>query len=245
MRVKKLISFYENQHYFTILFVHNFLSRWLNESFPVFCISHVKIQKNWFILVHLRNPSFYSFLQLIGLPVFWRWHHLPVPPHHQLPQADNWWGNQRWQIHLIQLPLNEQRGTTKDWSFPFVRCIHSDYITWLSKWLCMHIIPSFLVDKASCTRQFESQLSLHSLASLFPIKEGIFLPLRLSCKERLFSKTYPSFLTLKEGSTSHLGLLPSGKKKETALLGARNRYAIRLTGHQSPRQIVRDGTAWV
>ena len=35
------------------------------------------------------------------------------------------------------------------------------------------IIPSFLVDKASCTRQFESELSLHSLASLFPIKEGI------------------------------------------------------------------------
>jgi len=31
-----------------------------------------------------------------------------------------------------------------------------------------------------------------------------------------FSKTYPSFLTLKEGSTSHLGLLPSGKKRETA-----------------------------
>ena len=38
----------------------------------------------------------------------------------------------------------------------------------------MQIIPSFLVDKASCTRQFESKLSLHSLASLFPIKEGIF-----------------------------------------------------------------------
>ena len=60
----------------------------------------------------------------------------------------------------------------------------------------------------------------------------------------LFSKTYPSFLTVKEGSTSHLGLLPSGKKRETALLGARNRYALRLAGHQSPRQIVRDGTAW-
>ena len=72
----------------------------------------------------------------------------------------------------------------------------------------MHIIPYFLVDK------------------------GFFLPLRLSCKERLFSKTYPSFLTVKEGSTSHLGLLPSGKKKETALLGARNRYAIRLADHQ-------------
>ena len=38
----------------------------------------------------------------------------------------------------------------------------------------MHIIPSFLVDKASCTRQFESEFSLHSLASLFPIKKGIF-----------------------------------------------------------------------
>ena len=49
-----------------------------------------------------------------------------------------------------------------------------------------------------------------------------------------FSKTYPSFLTVKEGSTSHLGLLPSGKKKETALLGARNRCALRLAGHQSP-----------
>ena len=50
-------------------------------------------------------------------------------------------------------------------------------------------------------------------------------------KEMFFSKTYPSFLTvkegfskiipsfftLKEGSTSHLGLLPSGKKRKTAL----------------------------
>ena len=36
-------------------------------------------------------------------------------------------------------------------------------------------------------------------------------------QREVFSKTYPSFLTLKEGSTSHLGLLPSGKKRETAL----------------------------
>ena len=28
------------------------------------------------------------------------------------------------------------------------------------------------LDKISCTRQFESEFSLHSLASLFPIKEG-------------------------------------------------------------------------
>ena len=65
-----------------------------------------------------------------------------------------------------------------------------------------------------------------------PLKKEFFLPLRLSCKERLFSKTYPSFLTVKEGSTSHLGLLSSGEKKETALLGARNRYVLRLADHQ-------------
>ena len=47
-----------------------------------------------------------------------------------------------------------------------------------------------------------------------------------------FSKITPSLFTLKEGSTSHLGLLPSGKKRETALLGARNRYALRLADHQ-------------
>ena len=33
---------------------------------------------------------------------------------------------------------------------------------------------------------------------------------------RDFSKTHQSSLTLKGGSTSHLGLLPSGKKRETA-----------------------------
>ena len=59
------------------------------------------------------------------------------------------------------------------------------------------------------------------------------------------SKIIPSFFTIKEGSTSHLGLLPSGKKKETALLGARNRYALRLAGHQSPRHVLRDGTALI
>lgn len=33
--------------------------------------------------------------------------------------------------------------------------------------------PSFF-DKAGCTRQFESELSLRSLAPLFPINQGIF-----------------------------------------------------------------------
>ena len=59
------------------------------------------------------------------------------------------------------------------------------------------------------------------------------------------SKITPSLFTLKEGSTSHLGLLPSGKKRETALLGARNRNALRMADHQRSRQIVRDGTAGV
>ena len=57
------------------------------------------------------------------------------------------------------------------------------------------IIPSFFVDKASCTRQFESELSLHSLALLFPIKKGIFLPL---LQGELHILTKPSLLR-KEG----------------------------------------------
>ena len=60
-----------------------------------------------------------------------------------------------------------------------------------------------------------------------PIYWRVYCPFEL-----FFSKTYPSFLTVKEGSTSHLGLLPSGKKRETALLGARNRFALRLADHQ-------------
>ena len=47
---------------------------------------------------------------------------------------------------------------------------------------------------------------------------AIFLPLRLSCKE---------------SSTSNQAFLLR-RKDVTALLGARNRYALRLAGHQSP-----------
>ena len=42
-------------------------------------------------------------------------------------------------------------------------------------------------------------------------------PLSPFSQKEFFSKTFPSFLTLKEGSTSHLGILPSGKKRKTAL----------------------------
>ena len=43
--------------------------------------------------------------------------------------------------------------------------------------------PSF-IDKAGCTRQFESELSLRSFAPLFPIKEGSPLSSRSSLLRR-------------------------------------------------------------
>ena len=59
-----------------------------------------------------------------------------------------------------------------------------------------------------------------------------------------FFENLPSFLTVKEGSTSHLGLLPSGKKRETALLGARNRFALRMADQSKVyAMVMRDGTA--
>ena len=55
------------------------------------------------------------------------------------------------------------------------------------------------------------------------------LPYRCSkINPSLFSKIIPSFFTIKEGSTSHLGLLPSGKKRKPLLPVALNRFALRL-----------------
>ena len=54
----------------------------------------------------------------------------------------------------------------------------------------------------------------------------------ISLNLKSLSKTHQSSLTLKGGSTSHLGLLPSGKKRKPLLLVALNRYAIRLADHQ-------------
>ena len=47
-----------------------------------------------------------------------------------------------------------------------------------------------------------------------------------------FSKTHQSSLTLKGGSTSHLGLLPSGEKRKPLLLVARNHFILWLADHQ-------------
>ena len=84
--------------------------------------------------------------------------------------------------------------------------------------------PSF-IDKAGCTQQFESELSLRSLAPLFPIKEGSTSLLGL-LQWSLRPLRFPRF----RGTETLRG------KEETALLGARNRYAIRLADHQRSRQ---------
>ena len=63
-----------------------------------------------------------------------------------------------------------------------------------------------------------------------PLKKEFFLPLRLSCKESSTFLTKPLF--------------PQEREDVTALLGARNRYALRLADQSGLRHIVRDGTAW-
>jgi hypothetical protein len=72
--------------------------------------------------------------------------------------------------------------------------------------------------KAAC-RPLNLKFFLKSTRPSLPLKKGL-------------SKTHQSSLTLKGGSTSHLGLLPSGKKRKPLLLVALNRYAIRLADHQ-------------
>ena len=56
-------------------------------------------------------------------------------------------------------------------------------------------------------------------------------------KETIFSKITPSLFTLKEGSTAFpKPLSPQGTGDVTAPPVALNRCALRLAGHQSPRQ---------
>ncbi len=112
---------------------------------------------------------------------------------------------------------------------------------------------------------------------LFSGKSYILFLIAVSLCTGHLSKTYPSFFTIKEGSTSHLGLLPSGKKRKTALrcseplrykVGGASKPSPWLCGmgppyysllwdrravardglkiyDQSPRHVVRDGTAWL
>ena len=67
--------------------------------------------------------------------------------------------------------------------------------------------PSFF-DKAGCSRQFESELSLRSFAPFFPIKKG---------------------------STAHLGLLPSGEKRKPLLSIVFATHSVPLVGDRNPQ----------
>ena len=105
-------------------------------------------------------------------------------------------------LHFLRPPFTQSK---------LVRCVKGRVI----------IIPSFFVDKASCTRQFESELSLHSLASLFPLKEG-----STSHPDPLQWSLHPLRFPRLRGTET------SGAREETALLGAQNRFALRLADHQ-------------
>ena len=86
------------------------------------------------------------------------------------------------------------------------------------------------LDKISCTRQFESKLSLRSFAK--SLAKGSFF----------LKPTRPS-LPLRKAPPLISIFSPQGRRGKPHLLVARNRYALRLAGHQSPRHILRDGTA--
>ena len=118
---------------------------------------------------------------------------------------------------------------------------------------------------------FQGGFHISHQASLLPEERGCNRP------QCCFSKIIPSFFTIKEGSTSHLGLLPSGKKRKTALrcseplrykVGGASKPCAILCGmgppyysllwdrravardglkiyDQSPRHVLRDGTAWL
>ena len=76
------------------------------------------------------------------------------------------------------------------------------------------------MEKVGCTRQYESELSLRSFAQPFP--SGYRGCTNRPTRCYFFSKTYPFFLTLKEGSTAFpKPFSPQGTRDvPTALLGA-------------------------
>ena len=84
--------------------------------------------------------------------------------------------------------------------------------------------PSFFIDKAGCTQQFESELSMRSFAQLFPLIKAP--PLSPSLSSIVF--TTPSVPLV--GDRNLRG------KEETATPVALNRFTIWLTGQQGSRR---------
>ena len=106
--------------------------------------------------------------------------------------------------------------------------------------LLASVVESFLREHSNCN----VWIVAHRRELVSQIRETIdrvfskITPSSLTIKEDFSnhpvnsSKITPSLITLKEGSTSHPDPLSSGAREETALLGAQNRYAIRLADHQ-------------
>ena len=108
------------------------------------------------------------------------------------------------------------------------------------------IVYAINISHANAIAEFYREHGIAAVAidSKTPASERRMLIERFKASSLSFSKITPSLFTLKEGSTSHPDPLSSGAREKTALLGARNRYVLRLVGHQSPRHLVRAGTAW-
>ena len=88
----------------------------------------------------------------------------------------------------------------------------------LPKLILSAILLLFLIKRAALGNLKVNFHCAH-LHRFFPLKKGL-------------SKTHQSSLTLKGGSTSHLGLLPSGKKRKPLLLVALNHFILWLADHQ-------------
>ena len=78
----------------------------------------------------------------------------------------------------------------------------------------------------------------------FPVtKKESFESLRLPLAKGSSTSNQAFSIVFTTPSVPLIGDRNLRRKDVTALLGARNRYAIRLAGHQSSRHILRDGTA--
>ena len=94
---------------------------------------------------------------------------------------------------------------------------------------------------------FDEGIGMRQIIDYFLVvndfSKNVFLDYDLSNHPVNFSN-HPVPLS-KEDSTFSPSPSSSGSGDVTALLGARNRFALRMADHQRSRQIVRDGTAWM